>query len=1490
MKKELDPQEKIMSENTFAKPEVWDKVSESYAIEIDKSEYELADEIYSLFEKNGIIPPAKIIELGCGSGHLSACLAMKGYHVTLLDFSDGALAKARDTFEYYDLKGDFIKGDIFNLSAFDQTYDLVWNSGVMEHFSGNNLQKIYKSIMGITNKKFIFLVPNPNSISYLMMRYNLQGNRQWPYGMEYLRTDYLDIATKSGLKGKVIGYAALSISKWHFSSTFSDSTNTNLYAAMVDEGLIPKGEGYLVVYCLTDDKDNDFGNADSMSEDDCKKEKLFELSAINYSMGKALDAKRQEINSKDEIIKNYENQIHTLENRIISVNEEKNNSINAVNKSLMDVQELDLKYRAQHEENERLGEVCKTQIEENERLGEVCRTQIEEIKKLQEKLENLNSQCRELAKENQKLYEGIQFNKAESNRFQEMNFNIANTLVPQIKSEIEKMETYLCAPGFSKMIRFHAILGIFKLSDIKTKCKILIKALLRCVGIKKSFYTENVRMDFKLRHCIYDINNAINTMSSINAAIPQTNPAQNTEIVLPEEQSRTEEILFSEEPKVSVLLPVYNHASFITSAIEGVQQQTYRNWELILINDGSTDNLLEVLKQYVEDPRIRMYTQDNQRLPNTLTNLHHLAEGQFVTWTSADNIMEPQMLEVLIQNLLRRPDVVMAFADVAIIDDKGDYLGHGYREINRDIRKPYIMRLPHDTNALDAECDNYINACFMYRMDAVKALDGQYSADLEGLEDYDFWLRLRSFGKIIHVKNCKPLYRYRVHANTMSEDLLKNKLEAHSKRAKQMIEYSQAKNSYIATNWEFVFNEPNTKLAQSLDAINYNYERESGKKVYVTAKDINHVQKGNSLFIIVKQDTYEINYLPQNECAQKRATIYKGIDIPVTTKKVRQIKIPGLFWEYPVEFANMPVIGCHVDLRRICIEKTISLVNHNPDKLFSFCAIMGGKDKLVEQKILEKCKNVIFMGEKEFGTPLNLYASWNMCFIPPMNNVSKYELLSMIVFAWNIGKWIILGKNHQFRDALPFVHKYSYNEPLLGINEIEDLSFAESILDRYIYYYSTRGVAKRIIAFLNGVGQDIFVKRPDFKLSPKERKFPPKQLFCEYALPENLKKGYIAIMVDTLDKGGLEQVVAMLVQEFVARGMAIQIWCTNTGGLIADSLKEKGLAVLEFNGSRKTFENYVSENPPILVNTHFTKNMLDIVKEKNIPMVEVIHNMYVFFNDEAWRIEREREKYFDKMIAVSALVKETYIQKHGDVSSEKIEVIGNCADAEKLYGANRMFVRKELNISANSTVFINVSSIDGRKNQLGLITAFHMYYQSVNKNSYLIMVGNCLSEFYDSAVKQYISELDSKKHIIKLEYYESISDLYNAADIFLMPSYFEGWSIAATEALYCGLPIIHSKCGSGIELTENGENGLLISNPAEDIQSCSSENLMESMGTRVPSNTNELVNAMAKMADKLDIWKEKQWRITTRSLKNYSKKRMVECYIECLNHILDEKG
>ena len=263
--------------------ETWDNVSLDYTIEINEDERLYAEEICKLLEKEEIYPPAKLLELGSGSGHLSAFLAQKGYVVSLLDFSTGALEKSKQTFQRYSLNGEFIEADLFDLSTVKEKYDFVWNSGVMEHFSDENLLKIFKQIRSVMKSKFIFLVPNPDSISYLLMRYNLEGKGKWEYGQEYMRRNYLDIAQKAGLQGRIVGYAASSISIWHFESTFLNDENRKMYRALVDDKMMPQNESYLVAYIVEMGSENSVKPIESCDNiASVEIEKFFAKSAENF--------------------------------------------------------------------------------------------------------------------------------------------------------------------------------------------------------------------------------------------------------------------------------------------------------------------------------------------------------------------------------------------------------------------------------------------------------------------------------------------------------------------------------------------------------------------------------------------------------------------------------------------------------------------------------------------------------------------------------------------------------------------------------------------------------------------------------------------------------------------------------------------------------------------------------------------------------------------------------------------------------------------------------------------------------------------------------------------------------------------------------------------------------------------------------------------------------------------------------------------------------
>jgi glycosyltransferase involved in cell wall biosynthesis len=227
-------------------------------------------------------------------------------------------------------------------------------------------------------------------------------------------------------------------------------------------------------------------------------------------------------------------------------------------------------------------------------------------------------------------------------------------------------------------------------------------------------------------------------------------------------------------PLVSIVLPVYNQAYLVDEAIAAILAQTYENWELIVVDDGSTDDLEERVRRYLGERRLLFLRQPNQRLPAALNNGFAHARGEFLTWTSADNIMLPSQLERLVAELTAHPEAGLVYSDYWAIDDKGEPLDEPrWRPHNRDAEISDLIRLP-DAPTIEnfhRSGDNFIGASFLYRR-AVAAIVGNYADDAFGGEDYDFWLRMHLVTEFRHV--AEPLYKYRVHPDTLTaraEDL-----------------------------------------------------------------------------------------------------------------------------------------------------------------------------------------------------------------------------------------------------------------------------------------------------------------------------------------------------------------------------------------------------------------------------------------------------------------------------------------------------------------------------------------------------------------------------------------------------------------------------------------------------------------------------------------------------------------------------------------------
>lgn len=203
-------------------------------------------------------------------------------------------------------------------------------------------------------------------------------------------------------------------------------------------------------------------------------------------------------------------------------------------------------------------------------------------------------------------------------------------------------------------------------------------------------------------------------------------------------------------PLVSVVLPTYNHLKFLPGAIGSLLDQTFSNFELILVNDGSTDGTQEYLDQ-LEDPRIRVIHQENQRLPGALNAGFKAACGELLTWVSADNYAAPIFLEALVAALAAHPEAGWAVSAFAWIDSHNRITGI-HRD--QDLSLPSLLK-----------CNPGI-ASFLYRRTCQQAV-GDYDPSLEGAEDWDVWLRLAERCPAVYVPEI--LYYYRKHGDSMTD-------------------------------------------------------------------------------------------------------------------------------------------------------------------------------------------------------------------------------------------------------------------------------------------------------------------------------------------------------------------------------------------------------------------------------------------------------------------------------------------------------------------------------------------------------------------------------------------------------------------------------------------------------------------------------------------------------------------------------------------------
>ena len=209
-------------------------------------------------------------------------------------------------------------------------------------------------------------------------------------------------------------------------------------------------------------------------------------------------------------------------------------------------------------------------------------------------------------------------------------------------------------------------------------------------------------------------------------------------------------------PKVTVLMPVYNAEKYVGEAIESILNQTFRNFEFLIINDGSTDNSLGIIKSY-KDLRIRLVNNEkNLGLSHTLNKGIELSEGEYIARMDADDISLPKRLEKQIEFMDAHPEVGICGAWMEVFDGKKTYGIATYPTTHENIkiRLFWSSAFSHPTVCL--------------RKKVLLSNNLRYNAAFTPSEDYHLWHQM------VEMTECNNLpsvfLRYRRSVNQMTRD------------------------------------------------------------------------------------------------------------------------------------------------------------------------------------------------------------------------------------------------------------------------------------------------------------------------------------------------------------------------------------------------------------------------------------------------------------------------------------------------------------------------------------------------------------------------------------------------------------------------------------------------------------------------------------------------------------------------------------------------
>ena len=266
-----------------------------------------------------------------------------------------------------------------------------------------------------------------------------------------------------------------------------------------------------------------------------------------------------------------------------------------------------------------------------------------------------------------------------------------------------------------------------------------------------------------------------------------------------------------DKPLVSVIIPNYNHGKYLRERIDSVLEQEFQDFELIILDDKSTDDSLAVIREYQNHPRVSHIIANEENTGNTFIQWERgimLAQGTYIWVAESDDVAEPQLLGTLVEALQTHSQAVVAYCHSEMIDSNGEPMTMTWHPHGNSEKTEIYEGMQFNRRCMLVKNHIYNASMVLFKKSVFPQIPNDYK-QYRYCGDWLFWTYVCTLGQVVEV--CKPLNRYRQHKNKVTNHSFVNggmwrDIGGIMRRFIQIFHLSQLEQRCIKGRWTKRFN------------------------------------------------------------------------------------------------------------------------------------------------------------------------------------------------------------------------------------------------------------------------------------------------------------------------------------------------------------------------------------------------------------------------------------------------------------------------------------------------------------------------------------------------------------------------------------------------------------------------------------------------------------------------------------------------------------